>query len=99
MYQRSHKCDREGEVFLAILPAASSKDLHLIAERIRRSVEDSAFREGEQTTRVTLSIGGASYPHQNVEKESTLLQLADKSQYQDKESGRNRVVITNSTDL
>lgn len=87
-----------GEEFLAILPAASSEDLRLIAERIRRSVEDSSVREGDQTIRVTLSIGGASYPHQNVEKESRLLQLADDSLYRAKETGRNRVVISNAMD-
>lgn len=86
-----------GEEFLAILPAASSDDLRLIAERIRRSVEDSTARDGEQTIRTTLSIGGASFPHQNVEKESSLLQLADDSLYRAKETGRNHVVIANAS--
>ena len=84
-----------GEEFLAILPAASSDDLRLIAERIRRSAEESSHPEGKQTIRVTVSIGGAAYPNQNVEKESTLLLLADKALYQAKETGRNRVVVAN----
>lgn len=83
-----------GEEFLAILPAASSEDLKLIAERIRRSVEDSALREGQQTIRVTLSLGGAAYPNQNVESEHALLQLADDALYRAKETGRNRVIIS-----
>jgi two-component system, cell cycle response regulator len=82
-----------GEEFLAILPAASSEDLRLIAERIRRSAEESSHPEGNQIIRVTISIGGASYPNQNVEKESVLLQLADDALYQAKETGRNRVVV------
>ncbi len=82
-----------GEEFLAILPAAASDDLDLIGERIRRSVEESSVIEGQQTIRVTLSIGGASFPNQSVEKESTLLQLADDSLYRSKETGRNRVII------
>ena len=82
-----------GEEFLAILPAAASEDLELIGERIRRSVEESAHPYESQTIRVTISIGGAAFPNQNVEKESTLLQLADDSLYKAKETGRNRVVV------
>jgi diguanylate cyclase (GGDEF)-like protein len=82
-----------GEEFLAILPAAASEDLDLIGERIRRSVEESALMEGQQTIRVTISIGGAAYPNQAVEKESALIQLADESLYQAKETGRNKVII------
>lgn len=83
-----------GEEYLAILPAAASEDLILVGERIRRSVEDSAVIEGEQTIRVTISVGGAAFPNQSVEKESTLLHLADESLYRAKETGRNRVIIS-----
>jgi len=82
-----------GEEFLAVLPAAASEDLMLVGERIRRSVEDSSVIEGQQTIKVTLSLGGAAYPNQSVEKESTLIQLADDSLYQAKETGRNRVIV------
>ena len=84
-----------GEEFLAILPAASSEDLRLIGERIRRATEESIHPEGDQTIRITISIGGAAYPNQNVEKESMLLQFADDSLYKAKETGRNRVMISN----
>lgn len=83
-----------GEEFLAVLPAASATDLRLIAERLRRSIEDSAVAEGEMSVRVTLSVGGASYPNQKVDREDSLIQLADEALYRAKESGRNRVVIT-----
>jgi diguanylate cyclase (GGDEF)-like protein len=83
-----------GEEFLAILPAAASDDLELIGERIRRSVEESAHIEDKQTIRVTISVGGAAYPNQNVEKDHTLVQLADDSLYRAKETGRNRVIIS-----
>ena len=83
-----------GEEFLAILPAAASEDLKLVGERIRRSVEESALMEGKQSIRVTISIGGAAYPNQNVEKENALLQLADEALNQAKDTGRNRVLIS-----
>jgi diguanylate cyclase (GGDEF)-like protein len=84
-----------GEEFLAILPAAASEDLRLIGERIRRSVEESAHPDGDQVVRVTISVGGAAFPNQNVEKEGALLELADASLYQAKETGRNRVIVAN----
>ncbi len=83
-----------GEEFLAVLPAASNDDLRLIGERIRRGIEASALMDGEQTVRVTISLGGAAYPNQNVEKEDALLQLADESLYKAKQTGRNQVIIS-----
>ena len=83
-----------GEEFLAVLPAASAEDLRLVGERIRHAIEDSSVADGSQTIRVTLSLGGASYPQQNVEKEDLLVQRADAALYQAKQSGRNRLVLS-----
>ena len=83
-----------GEEFLAVLPAASADDLRRVGERLRKSVEDSVLADGEKSVRVTLSVGGASYPNQKVETEEMLVQLADEALYRAKESGRNRVEIT-----
>jgi len=82
-----------GEEFLAILPAASAENLREVGERIRKSVEDSTITEGAKTVRVTLSVGGASYPNQNVGSDDALIQLSDEALYQAKDSGRNRVQI------
>jgi two-component system, cell cycle response regulator len=83
-----------GEEFLAVLPAASAEDLRFVGERLRQAVEDSALSDGAKTVRVTLSIGGAAYPNQNVESEEVLIRLADEALYRAKESGRNRVEIS-----
>ena len=80
-----------GEELLAVLPAASTEDLRQMGERLRQAVEDSAVADGEKTVRVTLSVGGAAYPKQNVEHEDGLLRLADEALYRAKEGGRNRV--------
>jgi two-component system, cell cycle response regulator len=82
-----------GEEFVAVLPAASAEDLLLTGERMRRAIEDSSLSDGERTVRVTISIGGAAYPNQNVESEELLVQLADKALYRAKDTGRNRVEI------
>ena len=82
-----------GEELLAVLPAASGADLAGLGERVRRAVEDSCVSDGEKTVRVTVSVGGAAYPGQNVEHEDGLIRLADEALYRVKGSGRNRVEI------
>jgi len=88
-----------GEEFLAVLPAASSEDIRAIGERVRRAVEESSLVEGSQTVRITVSIGGAAYPNQNVEAEESLVELADEALYAAKQSGRNRVEIANERSM
>lgn len=83
-----------GEEFLALLPAASSEDLRLVGERLRRAVEEASIADGAQTIRATISLGAAAYPNQNVEKEDGLVQLADEALYKAKESGRNRLILS-----
>jgi two-component system, cell cycle response regulator len=82
-----------GEEFLAILPGASTKDVLNIAERIRHKIAESSITDGDEVIKVTVSIGGVSYPQIDVEKESNLVDRADQALYQAKESGRNCVNI------
>ena len=82
-----------GEEFLAILPAASSEDLALIGERMRSAVGDISVPEGQQTIRITLSLGGAELSDLPVGKEDDLVRSADGALYQAKQTGRNRVRI------
>ena len=83
-----------GEEFLAVLPAASSEDLRLVGERLRRAIEESSVSDGTQTIRVTISLGAASYPTHNVERDDRLVGLADAALYEAKESGRNQLVVS-----
>ncbi len=82
-----------GEEFLAVLPAASLEDVRLVAERIRRSVEESVLADGERSVRVTLSAGGAAYPTVDVDTERELVSHADEALYRAKSLGRNRVEL------
>lgn len=82
-----------GEEFLAVLPAASTDDVRLIGERIRRAIEESSIAEGQQTIRVTVSLGGSAYPSQNVEKAEALVQFADDALYRAKDTGRKRLKL------
>jgi two-component system cell cycle response regulator len=82
-----------GEEFVAVLPAASAEDLRVIAERLRKRIEDNALSDGTNVVRVTVSIGGADYPNQNVDNIDQLIRLADEALFKAKDSGRNRVVL------
>ncbi len=82
-----------GEEFLAILPGASRKDVLNIAERLRRKILESTVANGEDVIKVTVSIGGISYPENDAANEIDLVDRADKALYQAKESGRNCVVM------
>ncbi len=82
-----------GEEFLFVLPAASRNDVLNIAERFRHMVEDSVVREGMQDIRVTISIGGTSYPEFDVQDEIDLIKNADQALYMAKDSGRDRTIM------
>lgn len=82
-----------GEEFVVVLPAASSDNLRMLGERLRKAVEDSSVADREKTVRVTVSVGGAALPGSKVGSEDELLQLADESLYRAKNSGRNRVEL------
>lgn len=82
-----------GEEFAVILPGASFLDVRQIAERIRRFVEDMEFHQNAQMIKITVSIGGVSFPEISVDDHMKLLEIADAHLYQAKEQGRNRIVV------
>lgn len=82
-----------GDEFVAVLPAASIEDLRVIAERLRKRIEENALSDGTNVVRVTVSIGSADYPNQNVDTVDQLTRLADQALFKAKDSGRNRAVF------
>lgn len=85
-----------GEEFLVLLPNVTSQNARDIAERWRTSFQEAhAFHEGEKID-VTLSCGIAEFPLSGKSSEE-LIAAADKSLYQAKAMGRNRVVIWQDT--
>ena len=82
-----------GEEFAAILPGDSLAEVAIVAEKLRRSVEDLPPVRGGMTdtpTLVTLSLGGTSLSAENVGVEQ-LIGCADQALYQAKHNGRNQV--------
>jgi len=70
-----------GEEFMAILPGASKKGLELVAEKIRRYIEEHVVYYKNQEIKVTISIGGTSYPEFTAEEITTIIEQADKNLY------------------
>jgi len=80
-----------GEEFLAIIARIDEQTLPPIAEKLRRLVEGSGLTVGDETLRVTTSIGGSlSTPGEDV---SGLIKRADGLLYRSKADGRNRATI------
>lgn len=92
-------CRYGGEEFTIILPGATLETAAQIAERLRRTVEQTSIPlppAGNTTIlplRVTVSIGAASYPD-TADSPQSLLRNADRAMYVgSKQAGRNRVAV------
>lgn len=84
-----------GEEFIAILPETDSDGALLVAENIRRAVNDLEIpHEASEKEFVTISIGiGTTRPVKLMNYEK-LVRCADKALYQAKARGRNCVVVS-----
>jgi len=80
-----------GDEFTIVLVDTPLEPAKQVAERIRRTVEETPFDGGRSgALRLTLSAGVASYPIHGRTREE-LLDQADKAMYRAKSLGRNRV--------
>jgi diguanylate cyclase (GGDEF)-like protein len=82
-----------GEEFAAILPGDGPAEVAIVAEKLRRAVEELPPVQGGMTadpTAVTLSVGGASLLPAALDAQ-VLIGLADRALYEAKRNGRNQV--------
>ena len=86
-------CRFGGEEFVAILPDAFLKDIKVRAEQLRSSFENMRVLHQGRDIHTTLSIGIAMFPEHGKSEEEILLK-ADRALYAAKQSGRNRIVIS-----
>ena len=81
-----------GEEFICVLPGANQHDAAIVAERMRNMVMDSKVKNIEQEIKVTISVGLATCPQDNIFDSNQLIKLADEAMYVAKSTGRNRIV-------
>lgn len=80
-----------GEEMVLITPETTKEQGMELAEKIRKAVETNSFAVGRETTKVTVSIGVATFP-QDAQTNLDLISKADKALYAAKSRGRNRIV-------
>jgi len=86
-------CRYGGEEFVVVMPDTDISFAYTVAERLRRSVETTAFEISRDPKRlnITISIGIASSEGES-DTADALLHRADQALYRAKRDGRNRVV-------
>lgn len=84
-------CRYGGDEFVVILPATHARGARSVAEKIREGVEalDISVKDSEQSLKVTISGGVASYS-EGIDREG-LIATADKLLYKAKTDGGNKI--------
>ena len=79
-----------GEEFLLVLPEVNQEGAIVVAERIRKSLNQEVIKHDNVELSVSASFGVSSFPDDSM-SQKTLLELADKALYLSKRLGRNQV--------
>ncbi len=85
-------CRYGGEEFSVILPETGIKECLLVAEKIRRSVEEMEFETGKNGPKVRMTISGGATEFQEGVSKAELVQAADDALYRAKSKGKNRIL-------
>ena len=80
-----------GEEFCCVLPDTELADVLAVAERMRETTAETEFKCGDDTVRLTISLGVTQIRKDTVNMEM-LLREADDALYEAKRAGRNKVV-------
>jgi diguanylate cyclase (GGDEF)-like protein len=87
-----------GEEFIVLLPGIPATEAFKYAERLREVIASHSFphREGQPFGFLSISGGIATFPDHERSIQS-VIRLADEALYKAKNSGRNRIVVHNSS--
>jgi len=82
-----------GEEFIIILYDTPEAGARMLAEQIRKTVENTSAVYEDKKIRLTVSLGVATLiPNADLDSKG-LIRLADQAMYQAKDNGRNQVVV------
>lgn len=81
-----------GEEFVLILFDRDKAEAQKFAEALRRKIESEIILLRRTETRITVSIGCATFPRDSIVKDE-LIKLADGALYEAKKRGKNRVCL------
>ena len=81
-----------GEEFVILLPGMKAGDALTTAERLRAAIAAEKVESGNQSLKLTISIGVATIPASQRVSASSLIRAADSALYAAKDEGRNRVI-------
>lgn len=80
-----------GEEFAIVLPETPLKGAVILAERLRKNVEQLVVKAGDASIRMTISLGLTIWePESTVTEKADIIEAADKALYASKSSGRNK---------
>lgn len=82
-----------GEEFVILLPHAGVTESTMLAERLRKAIEETVIPVDSLNLKVTVSIGASTLAEQESDI-TPMLARADQALYTAKANGRNRVEIT-----
>ena len=78
-----------GDEYLIVLTDSTKEGASIVAERLRKAIEEHLFKEGEDEIKQTVSLGVAlSSPDEEIDSR-TLVRRADEALYAAKDKGRN----------
>lgn len=84
-----------GEEFVIILPDSDAKSAYQFAERLRDKIQQLSIIVDDKCIKITVSIGVSQWFNDSFSRAEDFIADADKSLYQAKEQGRNKVVANN----
>lgn len=82
-----------GDEYIIVLPDTDKPTAAIIAERIRKVIEEKPFpAQDGKNFNVTVTLGVATFPEDALSRDD-LIGRADRAMYEGKMTGRNRVIV------
>jgi diguanylate cyclase len=80
-----------GEEFVALMPETSTSEAKIVAEKMRRKIEESPFNFKKEPVQITVSFGISEFAE--GESADDVFSRADRALYEAKNKGRNQVQL------